>query len=771
MKKSGFIVALLIATCLLSAIDSVYHNYEEIKAELDMLASQNPEFMMIDSIGVTHTDSLPIWAMKVSHNVQVDEDLPALLFVGQCHAEEIQGVEVVMKQLELIAQYPTYYENWLNELELWFIPTINPEGLQVVLDEWDVTYRKTKTDVDNNGIFDYNPEGWGNDLDGVDPNRNYAFNWIHGDNLWAQSGEEWYDYYRGPYPFSEGGTDAVRNLAKKQYFIYSINFHSSRSGNFSSKVFYPWRFKNEVSRQNPDFEYCRYIGESVASQIGITGDPGTYEPGPSQGRNGTSTPWFYQAHKTVQLTIEMSGIQPDSTELQLTVNENLKGINWLVEQARNGYQPPCPLLTGHITDAVTGEPLVAQFYIEELEKNYFDPTYSDELYGRFWRPVGNGTYTLVVKKDDYLTYEQQVVVNNSLWTNVEVQLQPLPPAVYSGTLSSDDVALNGTMIIYDVDPDTVFIQNGQFEVSVTPGNNKVEIYAEGYFPIVSNINFLSGEHNIEFEMSEATVYFSDDFNNLDNWTTDGPWEIVEGDKWAESALGEEPWDGAALTDYWGENDPQSFYAPNCDVSIVSAESFHLGNVERRMLHFMENIYVEPYFDYVTISLSSDLETWTEVYSNSEIRPYWKRKYVPLNDFPEGDYYVRLRLQADSPNDQLVDPGWIADDFRIVGGDFSVTVSNEDTDVQPFADALLNNYPNPFNPETNLRFSLSPKTESAYIKVYNVRGELTDKIEFTPKDIKNGKVKWNAEKFASGIYFYQLSADRKVIGTNKMILLK
>jgi hypothetical protein len=746
------------------AIDSAYHNYDEIKAELDAMAALHPEFMMVDSIGVTNQENIPIWAMKVSDNVEVDEDEPALLFVGQCHAEEIQGIEIIMQHLKLISDYPQQntIQNWLEEFELWYVPSINPEGLQIVMDEIDVTFRKNKTDANNNGTFDYNPEGWGNDLDGVDLNRNYSFNWIQGDNWHVESGDEWFDYYRGTAPFSEGGTKAIKDLASEQYFIYSINFHSSRSTKFSSSVFFPWKFKEISNRANPDFEFCEYIGESVANLIEKTGNEvGTYDIYPSKGRRGTSTPWFYQAHKTIQLTIEVTGIQPDSIFMQETVNENIKGVNWLIEQARNGYQAPCPLLTGHITDASTGEPIVAQFYLKELEKNYFEPTYSDQLYGRYWRPVGNGTYTLVVKKDGYQTFEQQVTVNNSMWTTMNVELQPLNPAQYSGRFESNGQGLAGTMIVYDVNPDTVQIVDGDFSFSTTPGTNRVEIFAENYFPVIDTVNFIAGSHSIQFETSIANTYLEENFDDISNWNVNGPWEIID----------ELAWEGTALTDYWGENDPQSFYAPNCDVSITSNSTFQLGNNTQKMLHFMEHLYVEPYFDFVTISVSTDQNEWIDVYSNSEIRPTWKHQYVSLNTLDAGDYYLRLRLQADSPHDDLVDPGWTIDNLKIVGGDYSITVSNDNESVPPISNRLLNNFPNPFNPETTIKFNLNINTSSSNVKIYNIKGELVTCLALNQENIKSGEIKWNAEKYASGIYFYRLSAENKLVGTQKMILLK
>ena len=231
MKKC-FTIALIFIVAVLAAqvsLDPRYHTYEEILDEIDSLQTNYPDIVMVQQIGTTlgavpYQDPIPIYAVKISNNVTVDEDKPAIMYAGQCHAEEVLGIEITMYMMqEIIANRMIEpYITWLNYLEMWFVPTYNPEGLQVVMDDWDVTFRKNKRDNNLNGIFDYSL-GSGDDIDGVDINRNYAFNWIHGDTLYVIGPEEWNDYYRGPAPFSEGGNQAIRSLADEQHFIYSIN--------------------------------------------------------------------------------------------------------------------------------------------------------------------------------------------------------------------------------------------------------------------------------------------------------------------------------------------------------------------------------------------------------------------------------------------------------------------------------------------------------------------------------------------------------------------
>ena len=170
-----------------SEIDSILHDLnEEFGDTLNINSpypNSGPIFKLIE-LGVSNQDSLPFWAVKLSFNAHIDEDEPRVLILGQCHAEEILGVEVSMELIERFLrpeEHPADFQSLAGILyssEIWIVPTHNPEGLSVVhgwIDEqenWvqDVSYRKNKTDANQNGIFDYDPIGYGNDLDGVDLN-------------------------------------------------------------------------------------------------------------------------------------------------------------------------------------------------------------------------------------------------------------------------------------------------------------------------------------------------------------------------------------------------------------------------------------------------------------------------------------------------------------------------------------------------------------------------------------------------------------------------
>jgi hypothetical protein len=80
------------------------------------------------------------------------------------------------------------------------------------------------------------------------------------------------------------------------------------------------------------------------------------------------------------------------------------------------------------------------------------------------------------------------------------------------------------------------------------------------------------------------------------------------------------------------------------------------------------------------------------------------------------------------------------------------------------------YPNPFNPSTNIKFTIA-KSGNVSLKVYNITGQLVMTV-LDNKDISRGSYSYKLDmsRFASGIYLYTLQQDNNFIA-KKMILLK
>ncbi len=107
------------------------------------------------------------------------------------------------------------YQYYVNNYELYFVPMVNPDG---------------HVYVENNNYG--NPNNWwrknrrdnGNGIYGVDLNRNYSYKWGY-DNI-GSSGNPSSQTYRGPSPFSEPETTAIRNLMVATPFKFALDYHS-----------------------------------------------------------------------------------------------------------------------------------------------------------------------------------------------------------------------------------------------------------------------------------------------------------------------------------------------------------------------------------------------------------------------------------------------------------------------------------------------------------------------------------------------------------------
>lgn len=107
--------------------------------------------------------------------------------------------------------------------------------------------------------------------------------------------------------------------------------------------------------------------------------------------------------------------------------------------------------------------------------------------------------------------------------------------------------------------------------------------------------------------------------------------------------------------------------------------------------------------------------------------------------------------------------------------------DKDTNTLPSAYLLVQNFPNPFNPSTTIRFAL-PKKSLVSLAVFNVQGRLVREL-VTQKsyDPGSGEVVWDGTNAAglpaaSGAYFYRLNAEsldnnKRFSQTKKLLLVR
>jgi len=573
-----YLCIIILISCLFP-LSERYHTFYEIQDKLvewdsEFSSNENPWPQYPDSgiiyqlyeIGASTNDSLPIYAAKLSYNADQENDKAKVLILGQCHAEEIYGVEIAMELIDWLlhpnANYPVGYSDRqlaLQNTEIWVVPTYNPEGLLTVhgdeiQGEWiqDEYFRKNKNDINANQIFDY-ISGPGNDSDGVDLNRNYDFNWFFGDDEYeldygCSSNPGYisnFDYYRGGSPFSENEVQAIRDLALEKNFLLSIAYHSSRSGCVSEKVIYPWLWTDEKS--SPDFVSIDKLGRDIASflptQDGIT----TYLPSGSISRRRNAHDWFYSQTGCIQYLIEVgtSSIQTDDVEIiENTIDKNLVGAFHLINRASGNNSGALGaekhLITGIVTDFISGEILDSEIKILEMDASMIEPRMTDS-FGRYRRLLHPGTFTLEVSSKGYETYiEENIVPSSSSFVIRDVQLSPLEEYQLTFNFSYPEFydQNNSLKLSYSdkwgrVDLDiqsgsTISLFEGYYDIVITDG-------LSNFIMPVSEQVYIGGNTTLDYNLNWSKVLYSG--IKADDWLIQsGDWFIDQKIKTQSSAL-------------------------------------------------------------------------------------------------------------------------------------------------------------------------------------------------------------------------------------------
>ncbi|NUO83974.1 zinc carboxypeptidase [candidate division KSB1 bacterium] len=295
----------------------LYHTYAELDNDLHALATTHPQIAQVSSIGKS-VEGRELWAIKISDNVNAQENETEVVFLGGHHAREWISIDVPY----LIAQHllDEYGSNpqitaLVDNAEIWIVPMVNPDGHQ-----YSVTAQR---------LWRKNRRNNGDGTFGVDLNRNYSYQWGGP----GSSGDTYSEIYRGPSAFSEPETQAVRDFLQAHPPRALISYHS-----FSQLVLYPWGYTNNASPQHGlldslavaianrirDVHGQTYIPEQASDLYLASGDTGDWLLGV------LSVPGF-----TIELRPRSSvpGFELPENQIQPTFEENLPAALFLMEWA------------------------------------------------------------------------------------------------------------------------------------------------------------------------------------------------------------------------------------------------------------------------------------------------------------------------------------------------------------------------------------------------------------------------------------------------------
>ena len=162
-------------------------------------------------------------------------------------------------------------------------------------------------------------------------------------------------------------------------------------------------------------------------------------------------------------------------------------------------------------------------------------------------------------------------------------------------------------------------------------------------------------------------------------------------------------------------------------------------------------------------------------------------FTPMLEIPAGSITGTMNFYVDPVADNLEEGDEI---IRLIGtidglegSEVEITLSDPGaseaakTAVQtrPEAFALADNFPNPFNPTTTIRYAL-PQAADVELTVYNVVGQPVRTLVAEYQSAGRYAVEWDAtndsgHSLSSGMYLYRLQAGGEFLKVKKMLLLK
>jgi len=141
----------------------------------------------------------------------------------------------------------------------------------------------------------------------------------------------------------------------------------------------------------------------------------------------------------------------------------------------------------------------------------------------------------------------------------------------------------------------------------------------------------------------------------------------------------------------------------------------------------------------------------------------------FEETPGNGVTVKFSVSATDGKDTVK----VSGDDRVVYVNRYEYLSTESEGI-PTVFALHENYPNPFNPTTTLRFDL-PEVSDITLTIYNMLGQRVKTFNMNDTPAGFHSIKWNAindygDPVGAGVYLYQLRANQ-YLETRKMVLLK
>lgn len=255
-----------------------YHRYWDVLAKVEGWRRQRPDLVQVLDIGsggevLAQGGRRRVMAARFALG---EGPRPRLLLFGGIHARELATTEVPLllgDRLVREAGTDPALTRLLETREIWLVPLLNPDGREYCFSH-DPWWRKNRN---------LQPSGHM----GVDLNRNFGYRWGPNPPLGGSSGNPTSGIYRGPRPFSEPETRALRDLVTTTDFSISLSLHS-----YGEMVLLPFGFGQEATEHQPLYDQlARVLREATGYQVGPVPDVLGYYS------NGRHDDWLYAARE------------------------------------------------------------------------------------------------------------------------------------------------------------------------------------------------------------------------------------------------------------------------------------------------------------------------------------------------------------------------------------------------------------------------------------------------------------------------------------------
>lgn len=265
-----------------------------------------------------------------------------------------------------------------------------------------------------------------------------------------------------------------------------------------------------------------------------------------------------------------------------------------------------------------------------------------------------------------------------------------------------------------------------------------------YLGVVGSSGSSTGPH-LHLEVYNSSNQLIDPYQGPYNLTTDSSW-------WAE----QEPYYDSRINTILTHSAPPVFNP------CPEQETLNIKNEFKRG----DAIY---YVTYYKDQLQSQVSQYRLYYPNGTIanqwnhsspQPFYSASYwywsntIPQN-YPFGEYTFTVTFNNKTYEHK----------FNVV----EITGIENEEENYPTEFALLQNFPNPFNPLTVVNYQLAVDSK-VFLKVFDVLGNEVKTLVEETQNPGNYSVNFDAAELSAGIYFYQLKTN-SYIKTRKMILIK